>query len=354
MVGSASPSNARSERRYDPLTDRWVLLSRGRDQRPWQGAREQRGRPVIPVHDAGCYLCPGNTRASGDRNPDYLGTYVFANDFPAMLPADVDPILAEPVPTDAAGLLRSERVAGECRVLCFSDRHDLDLATLSMSALRSVVDLWGEQVEELSATYRWVQVFENRGALMGASSPHPHGQLWASSSLPGTPALEDARQRQHHATHGTPLLGDYLSHEVAADERIVARTDGWVALVPYWATWPYELLIVSENDVPALPLLSDLARDGLAELLSVIVPTLDALHDEPMPYSMGWHGAPGGGTGDDAHWRLHAHLYPPMLRPGQRKFMVGYEMLAEAQRDLSPEGAAQRLREARGSLAGQR
>lgn len=352
MGGAAGPSAARSERRHDPLADRWVLVSRGRDGRPWQGAREQRGRPTVPTHEASCHLCPGNRRAGGSRNPYYVGTHVFVNDFPAMRPADVPPVLRAPLAVGPASdrgrparsLLRSEEVAGECRVLCFSDRHDLDLATLPRTALRGVVDLWADQVAELSATYPWVQVFENRGALMGASSPHPHGQVWASSSVPDGPATEDARQREHLLVHGSSLLGDYLSHELEVGERVIARTDGWVALVPFWATWPYELLIVCERDVRTLPEMDGPTRDGLVELLAATVPALDALHDEPMPYSMGWHGAPGGGDGSAEHWRLHAHVYPPMLRPGQRKFMVGYEMLAEAQRDLSPEDAAERLR----------
>jgi UDPglucose--hexose-1-phosphate uridylyltransferase len=330
---------SRPHRRYNPLTGDWILVSPHRTQRPWQGQREKTAQDERPSHDPGCYLCPGNTRAGGEKNPEYADTYVFTNDYPALL-ADV--------PGDGGGadpLFRKEDVEGTCRVICFSPRHDLTLPEMSPEAIRKVVDLWSEQIEELGRKYHWVQVFENKGAAMGCSNPHPHGQVWASSSLPNEAAKEDGQQADYLAEHGTPLLVDYLQRELQAGDRIVVEEDHWVALVPYWATWPFETLLLPKRHVSRLNDLDGAERDGLARVLKRLLIRYDNLFETSFPYSMGWHGAPFG-DGDISHWQLHAHFYPPLLRSASvKKFMVGYEMLGEAQRDLTAEQAAQRLRE---------
>ena len=329
-------------RRLNPLTGEWVQVSPHRMRRPWQGQVEPATADTRPRHDPGCYLCPGNERAGGGRNPGYASTYVFDNDFAALLPAS---------PTDAGGgsagteghpLLRAVPAAGTCRVVCFSPRHDLTLARMEPAAVVAVVDVWAEQVEELGADYRWVQVFENRGEMMGCSNQHPHGQIWGIDALPNEPAKEDAAQRGYFESQGRLLLTDYLDLEEQRGERVVDAGDHWLALVPFWAVWPYELLLVPRRRVGHLPELTPAERVDLAAVLGRILTRYDNLFQTSFPYSMGWHGRPADG-GD--HWQLHAHFYPPLLRSATvRKFMVGYEMLAEAQRDLTPESAAERLR----------
>lgn len=326
-------------RRYDPLRDEWVLVSPHRTKRPWLGQVEQPASQVKPAYDPDCYLCPGNERAGGARNPDYDATFVFTNDFAALLP-DTPP--ARP---SEASLFRSEAVRGTSRVLCFSPRHDLSLAELAPSAVQAVVDLWAEQSAELGSRYRWVQVFENKGPAMGASNPHPHGQVWALDALPSLVAKEDATQRAYLDAKAEPLLLDYARLELQRRDRVVERNDHWLAVVPYWAVWPYELLVLPHaRRVPRLPDLLPEERRALAALLKSTLMRLDALFRTPFPYSMGWHGAPFLEP-DGGHWQLHAHLYPPLLRSATvRKFMVGFELLAEAQRDLTAEQAAETLR----------
>jgi UDPglucose--hexose-1-phosphate uridylyltransferase len=326
-------------RRYNPLTDEWLLVSPQRTSRPWQGQREsasgdQRGR-----YDAKCYLCPGNLRAGGQANPGYDQTFVFINDYSSVLPEAV---------TGAAAvheLVRCEPVSGTCRVICFSPRHDLTLAEMKVEEIARVVEVWEEQTRELGAQYSWIQVFENKGAVMGCSNPHPHGQIWATDVIPTLPAREDECQRQYFARHDRPLLLDYLDLELARGERIVAKNDGWVALVPYWATWPFETMVLPRKHRTRL---LELGREdglALASLLKGLLVRYDNLFETAFPYSMGWHGAPFV-EGDSSHWMLHAHYFPPLLRSATvKKFMVGYEMLAEPQRDITPEAAAQRLRE---------
>lgn len=325
-------------RRHDPLADKWVLVSPQRTQRPWQGQVERVAEERKPSYDPSCYLCPGNERAGGAVNPRYERTYVFTNDYPALLP-DV------PAPPIGDDLFRSRGAAGTCRVLCFSPRHDLTFAELNAAALRGVVDLWAEQTAELSRTYRWVQVFENKGAAMGASNPHPHGQVWALDALPTEAERELRTQADYLARHGAPLLLDYAAAEAEKDERVVARKEHWLALVPFWATWPFELLILpSSRRVASLPELTDEERDDLASLCGEVFTRLDNLFETSFPYSFGWHGAPSRTEGT-AGWQLHAHVYPPLLRSATvRKFMVGFELLSEAQRDITPEQAAERLR----------
>jgi UDPglucose--hexose-1-phosphate uridylyltransferase len=326
-------------RRQNPLTGEWVLVSPHRMKRPWQGQVERRAEELRPRYDPHCYLCPGNERASGARNPGYRSTLVFTNDYPALLP-DAEPIAAPTHP-----LLRARSVRGTSRVICFSPRHDLTLPLLEVPEIRGVVDLWAEQVEELGREYRWVQLFENKGAVMGCSNPHPHGQLWATDVVPTQPALEDRMQREHLNTTGRVLLLDYTSIESKLGERVVVENDHWLALVPFWAVWPFETIVIPRRQVQRLPELNDDERDALAELLKRLLTRYDNLFETSFPYSMGWHGAPCG-QGDARHWQLHAHFYPALLRSATvKKFMVGYELLAEAQRDLTPEQAAARLRD---------
>ena len=328
-------------RRHDPLRDSWVLVSGGRGTRPWRGQVEPAPPVELPAHDPDCALCPGNLRASGIRNPAYTGPFVFENDFPALT-EEADAGAAVGPPDD--DLFRAEPAAGTARVLCFSERHDLPLGGLSGDAIEAVVGLWAEQTAELGARYRWVQVFENRGAAMGASNPHPHGQVWAGTALPVEAAREDATQLDHWRRTGRRLLADVAARE-RGGARGVVENDGWLAIVPFWATWPFEVLLLPAGPVLRLPDLDARGRASLAGVLRELLGRLDGLFDRQFPYSMGWHQAPGGpDPGDVAHWQLHAHLYPPLLRADARKFMVGYELLAEPQRDLTPEDAAAALR----------
>lgn len=326
--------------RFDPLRGRWVLVSAERTRRPWQGHREPTPSVVRPSYDPDCYLCPGNVRAGGARNPEYADTFAFTNDFPALLP-DTPPVDATRHP-----LLQAHSQPGTCRVLCFSPHHDLTPAEMTVEQLASVVGLWVDQFQELSATYEWVQIFENQGASMGASNPHPHGQIWASTTVPSEPATEDRLQREYLAEHDSVLLVEYAALELDRDERVVAANDAWVAVVPFWAAWPFETLVIPRRHASRLTDLTAAERRQLAALLQALLTRYDNLFEHPFPYSMGWHGAPSGDAATGDHWQLHAHFYPPLLRsPTVRKWMVGYEMLADSQRDLSPEEAARRLRD---------
>lgn len=333
-------------RRYNPLTDEWVLVSPHRTKRPWQGQVERPPQEIRPPYDPHCYLCPGNSRAGGLQNPQYENTFVFTNDFSALLPDTPPASLA------AQALLRAESEPGTCRVICFSPRHDLTLPEMALADIRRVVDVWAEQITELGRQYRWVQIFENKGAVMGCSNPHPHGQIWTGSALPNEPAKEERQQRAYFEEHGSPLLVDYADLETARPERVVVENKDWLAVVPYWAIWPFEILLLPRRHVLRLPDLTDPERVALADILKRLLTKYDNLFEVSFPYSMGWHGAPTGLSassgqvgGDYPHWQLHAHFYPPLLRSATvKKFMVGYEMLSEAQRDLTPEQAAEQLR----------
>ncbi len=322
-------------RRYNALTDEWVLVSAGRTRRPWLGAEEPEPPEQRPVYDPDCYLCPGNVRANGAQNPDYATTFVFTNDFAALRPDTSDARVE-------AGLFRAEGTRGTCHVVCFSPRHDLTLAGMTEAEIRCIADVWADETTELGRRFRWVQVFENRGEAMGASNPHPHGQIWAGDALPVEAVHEDAAQARYLAAHGRRLLVDYARAE-RGGPRVVAEAPGWLVVVPFWAAWPFETLLIPTEPAARLADLDTAQRDGLARALGDLTRRYDMLFERPFPYSMGWHQAPFG-DGDPAHWQVHAHFYPPLLRASIRKFMVGYELLAEPQRDLTPEEAAERLR----------
>ncbi|QUG76622.1 galactose-1-phosphate uridylyltransferase [Erwinia sp. E602] len=325
-------------RRYNPLTDQWVLVSPHRAKRPWQGAQETPSQEKLPAHDPDCFLCPGNTRVTGDKNPDYKTTYVFTNDFAALMTDTPD------APQSEDMLMRCESARGTSRVICFSPDHSKTLPELTLDGLVAVVKTWQEQTAELGQTYPWVQVFENKGAAMGCSNPHPHGQVWANSFLPNEVRREDDLQRTYYAKHGSPMLVDYSARERQDGSRTVVETEHWLAVVPWWAAWPFETLLLPKAHVKRLTDLNDAQRDDLALALKKLTSRYDNLFQCSFPYSMGWHGAPFTEDAGD-HWQLHAHFYPPLLRSATvRKFMVGYEMMAETQRDLTAEQAAERLR----------
>lgn len=341
---------SRPHRRLNQLTGEWVLVSPHRTQRPWLGQVETLPPTELPAYDPNCYLCPGNTRANGAQNPAYTETFVFENDFAALLPdipLDRVSIRAPGVDGEIGpALLHAEAERGICRVVCFSPRHDLTLARMSQTEVRRVIEVWAEQYRELGAI-DWVQsvlIFENRGAMMGASNPHPHGQIWANEQLPNEMRKELATQSAYWHEHNRCLLCDYLALELEAGERIVCANETWVALVPFWAVWPFETLVLPRSHSGAIPDLDEDGREGLAAILRELTARYDRLFNVTFPYSMGFHQRPTDGLAHDG-WHLHAHFYPPLLRSATvRKFMVGYEMLGQPQRDLTPEQAAERLR----------
>lgn len=328
-------------RRLNQLNGEWILVSPHRLKRPWQGKQERLLATELPEYDAGCYLCPGNQRAGGELTPPYEATYVFTNDFAALLPQGPAGSLEE----DPLFVAESER--GICRVVCFSARHDLTLARSPVRLIREVVETWTSEYRELSSQefIRYVQIFENRGEIMGCSNPHPHGQIWATEHIPMEPAREDERQAAYFRKHNRTLLQDYLQREVELQERVVCRVGEWTAVVPWWAKWPFETLVAPLRPKSNLLELSSADRDDLARVLKELTVRYDNLFQVSFPYTMGFHQAP-----TDAqlypHWHLHAHFYPPLLRSATvQKFMVGFEMLATPQRDLLPETAARMLRE---------
>jgi UDPglucose--hexose-1-phosphate uridylyltransferase len=328
-------------RRWNPLLREWVLVSPHRTQRPWQGQMVATAVPQQVEYDPTCYLCPGNERAGGARNPQYAQTFVFNNDFAALLP-DSPPM---EVAVGELLLARSER--GLCRVVCFSPRHDLTIPRMKLDEIVQVIDVWVGQFRELGAVpwIEFVQIFENRGTLVGASNPHPHCQLWATETVPNQPAREAAAQREYQKAHSQCLLCAYLKIELGSRERIICENDGFVALVPYWAMWPFEAMILSRRHVSSLLDLHDDERKALAAIMRSLTIRYDNLFTTAFPYSMGLHQRP---TDDEAHseWHFHAHYFPPLLRSATvQKFMVGYELLATPQRDITAETAASRLRD---------
>jgi UDPglucose--hexose-1-phosphate uridylyltransferase len=324
-------------RRFNPLSGEWLLISSERTSRPWLGREEAPPPGNLATYDPSCYLCPGNVRANGERNPKYDSTFVFTNDFAALQPDS-------PIAAFEDGLLRAESERGTCLVICFSPRHDLSMSRMSAAQARTVVDLWATESRSLGKSFEWVQVFENRGSAMGASNPHPHGQIWAGSAQPREAEKEDTTQRRHFEATGRRLLLDYAEQEIGGP-RDLASDDEWLVVVPFWAAWPFETLIVPRRPVSQLPDLDERQRNSLSERLVELLRGYDGLFDEPFPYSMGWHQAPFDGI-ERPHWQLHAHFYPPLLQATVRKFMVGYELLSEPQRDITAEDAAEHLRSA--------
>lgn len=333
-------------RRFNPLVRDWVLVSPHRARRPWLGQVDKPASVQLPAYDPTCYLCPGNERAGGVRNPQYEQTFVFENDFAALLPT------SENIGESALhSLLIAEPETGICRVICFSPRHDLTLPEMSVEDIQSVIQTWQAQSADLGARadILYVQVFENKGAIMGCSNPHPHSQVWATAHIPNEPSKELVAQREYFLENGRSLLSDYLNEENQLSERILASNAHFTVLVPYWAVWPFETLIIAHR--PGLARLTEMTpeeTEGLAEMMKFLTVRYDNLFEVSFPYSMGFHQAPFDGQ---AHpeWTLHAHFYPPLLRSAEvKKFMVGYEMLAMPQRDITPEVAAERLRSVSG------
>lgn len=330
-------------RRFNPLTREWVLVSPHRVARPWRGQVERAPAEAPPAYHPNCYMCPGNPRATGIRNPAYSGTLVFDNDYPALLP-DGPP--AEAASAGDEGLLVAESERGICRVVCFSPCHDLTVAGMARADLRHVVDVWTEQYQELGALpfIHHVQIFENHGIAVGASNPHPHGQIWANASLPNEPAKEQRAFGDYRAAHGACLLCRYLALERGRGERLIVENRHFSALVPFWAVWPFEAMLMAKRHATGLDEFTSDERDGLADILQRLTGRYDRLFEVSFPYSMGFHQRPTDGQ-PHPEWHFHAHFYPPLLRSATvRKFMVGYEMLGMPQRDFTAEESAARLR----------
>ena len=341
------PQTLRSSthRRFNPLTREWVLVSPHRAERPWQGQTEPQQAEPSQGYDPSCYLCPGNVRAGGQRNPPYPDTFVFNNDFAALQPettwAQID--------VDEKGIVVAESESGICRVVCFSPRHNLTLSQMPIAGIRGLIDVWVDEFQSLGQQpgINYVQIFENRGLMMGCSNPHPHGQIWATSTVPNEPRKEQESFAAYQTLHGTCLLCDYIKLEEASGERVVCSNDHFMALVPFWAIWPYETLIVSKRHVGSISVLGEEARLALADILKRVTTRYDSLFQTSCPYSMGFHQQPTDGE-DHKEWHFHAHFYPPLLRSASiRKFMVGFEMLGSPQRDITPEYAAEKLRQAK-------
>ena len=334
----------RPHRRWNPLIEDWILVSPQRTQRPWQGETTKRAETPAISYDPTCYLCPGNKRAGGQVNPQYTGTFAFDNDYPALLAPD--PETAVP-PND--GLIRAEAENGRCRVVCFHPNHSLRLSEMQRKDIEQVIQVWADETTSLGAQgdIAYVQIFENRGSMMGASNPHPHCQIWATGHIPDEPAREGTSQLAYYKQHGRTLLADYLKQELADGSRLVVQNDEFVAVVPFWAVWPFETLILPRTPVGGFPALSTSERKGLADVLKRVTMRYDNLFQTMFPYTMGFHQKPVDG-GEYPEWDFHAHFYPPLLRSAEiRKFMVGFEMLGMPQRDITPETAAQMLRDSR-------
>lgn len=329
-----------SHKRYNILTGEWVLVSPHRTKRPWQGQQEKRAAEERPSYDENCYLCPGNERAGGEVNPEYTDTFAFTNDF-AALQSQSDPFVIND------GLLKAESEEGTCRVICFSPNHSKSLADMDTGAIEKVVSLWQDEYRNLGQqkNINYVQIFENKGAVMGCSNPHPHGQIWAQGSVPNEVAKKDARQKEYYTTHHTSLLSDYVLQEISTGERLVYENQHFVVLVPFWAVWPFETMIVPRKQQSHIGELTAEEKTAFANAIRFITATYDKVFDCSFPYSSGIHQAPTNGENND-HWHWHMTFYPPLLRSATvKKFMVGYEMFAMPQRDITAESAAQRLRD---------
>lgn len=335
-------------RRFNPLTGEWVLVSPHRTQRPWQGQQEERATNTRPQYDKSCYLCPGNARAGGKQNPNYEGTFVFTNDFSALLPDTPE------MSTEDETLFRAKSESGICTVICFSPRHDLSVPYMTLEDVAGVVRTWQDEFKALKTnpTIRYAQIFENKGAIMGCSNPHPHCQIWASSALPSIVENEQTQQKRYLVQNGTPMLLDYAEQELEKNKRLVHENDHFVVVVPYWAVWPFEALILPKRHITAIDEFSDAEITAFANAYKTLTLTYDRVFDCEFPYTAGIHQAPAV-EGDHDAWQLHMHFYPPLLRSATvKKFMVGYEMLAMPQRDLTAETAAETLRAAKGRITG--
>ena len=331
--------NNTPHRRKNILTGEWVLVSPHRTKRPWQGKKDKPQEIVQATYNPSCYLCPGNERAGGAKNPDYTGTYSFQNDFAALLEG--------PEESFKEGLLEAESESGICKVICYSPNHSLTLPLMEEGDIEKVISLWQKEYTDLGSdpNINHVQIFENKGAIMGCSNPHPHGQVWAQRSIPQEVQKKVVRQKSYWDQNNSSLLGDYLKQERNAKERIVLENESFVALVPYWAVWPFEAMIVPKRHVTSILELSQQEVADYASILKALTTGYDNLFETSFPYSAGIHQAPTDGK-DNSHWHMHMSFYPPLLRSAEvKKFMVGYEMFANPQRDITAEQAAQRLRD---------
>lgn len=328
-------------RRYNILTGEWMLVSPHRAKRPWQGQEEDQVQERPPQYVKDCYLCPGNERAGGKHNPEYTGTFVFENDFAALKPETPEGDF------DEEGLLKARLESGTCRVICFSPRHDLTLPDMELNAIKSVVDLWQEQFRELGddQAINNVQIFENKGRIMGCSNPHPHGQIWSQSSIPMEIRKKTANMVSHYQKTNASLLGDYVDLELRKKDRIILQNNHFVALVPFWALWPFEAMIIAKRHFPDISEMNEEEKHAYADIIKRLTGKFDHVFNVSFPYSAGLHQAPTDGK-PHPEWHFHMPFYPPLLRSATiKKFMVGYEMLGEPQRDITPELSAARLRE---------
>lgn len=333
--------NENPHKRLNLLTGEFILVSPHRSKRPWQGQVEETSADQRPEYDPNCYLCPGNQRADGTLNPDYKDSFVFVNDFSALLPDTESTFI------DEDGLLIAETERGICKVIAFSPRHDLTLPEMEVLDIKKVVDLWQQEFVELRRNdwIKYIQIFENKGAIMGCSNPHPHGQIWAQSSLPVEIIKEDIQLRAYFEEHQRSLLADYIDLEERKDERLIIANEHFVALVPYWASWPFETMIVSRRHVQDVSQFTDQEKEDLAKTIKELTVRYDNIFKTSFPYSAGMHQAPVNSE-DQKHWHWHMHFYPPLLRSASvKKFMVGYEMLANPQRDITAERAAEIIKE---------
>lgn len=329
-----------SHRRFNPLTGEWILVSPHRTKRPWQGKVENNNQEIRPEHDPKCYLCPGNERAGGMNNPDYESTFVFQNDFSALMPDIPDGDYAD------GELFYAKSEKGLCKVICFSPRHDITIPEMEVEDIKKVIDVWQKEYQDLGRLdyVNYVQVFENKGDIMGCSNPHPHGQIWSQNAVPTEPAKEQEKQQAYFDKHGRTLLGDYLKRELQFKERILVENNHFVALVPFWATWPFETMILSKKPASDISELTEDEKLAFADCYKKLTVMYDNLFETSFPYSAGLHQAPTDGQ-EHPEWHLHMHFYPPLLRSATvKKFMVGYEMMANPQRDITAEQSAGRLR----------
>ncbi|XP_008191367.3 probable galactose-1-phosphate uridylyltransferase [Tribolium castaneum] len=334
--------NEHQHLRYNPLKGDWILVSPHRALRPWSGQVEQPQVEIVPEFDPKNPLCPGVKRSSGIVTPQYKSTYVFTNDFPSLLEEGPEP------PQNSDPLFQTKSAKGTCRVICYHPHSNVYFTSMTLSEVVAIIDEWIRQTEELGRKYLWVQVFENRGAMMGCSNPHPHCQIWASNFFPNEPKAKDLHQREYFEKYGRPMLQDYLQKELQQDKRVVYQNEDWAIVVPYWATWPFETLVLPKRQVQRFTDLDKKQKEALAAALKAIVAKYDNIFKCTFPYSMGWHGAPTGEKFKESlpYWTFHGCYYPPLLRSATvKKFMVGYEMLAQAQRDITPESAAALIKE---------